>query len=72
MFPLMIAATRARVALLVAGLAWLVGLVPPAGTRTAVVVLVFVAIAADGWVDEQRIRRNDKVPPPRDRHTTAA
>lgn len=70
MFPLMIAATRARVAVFVAGLAWIFGLVPPAGIRFAVIALVIVAIAGDGWVDEQRIRHH--VPPQRDRHTTAA
>jgi hypothetical protein len=60
MFPLMIAATRARVALLVAGLAWLVGLDAPPLTRVVVGVLVLAAIAADGWVDEQRARHATK------------
>lgn len=55
-FGLLIGLTRARVALLAMGLAWLVGLVPDLGTRLAVAALIAIAVAADGWLDEQRIR----------------
>lgn len=51
-FPLMIAATRARVALLIAGLAWLVGLQVPALVRLLIAALVLVALAFDGVVDQ--------------------
>lgn len=71
MFPLMIAATRARVALLVAGLAWFFGLDAPAVTRVAIGLIVLAALVMDGFVDEQRYRRGP-VPSQRDRHTTAA
>ena len=48
----MIAATRARVALLIAGLAWFVGLEVPAPVRLLIAVLVLVALAFDGAVDQ--------------------
>lgn len=56
-FGLLIGLTRARVALLAMGLAWLVGLVPDLGTRLAIAALIAVAVAADGWLDEARITR---------------
>lgn len=65
---LLIGLTRARLALLVAGLAWFVGLMPDLGIRLAIAGLVVVAVAADGWLDEQRITRTST--PPRDRHHT--
>ena len=54
--PVLIAATRARVALLIAGLAWFVGLEVPAPVRMLIAVLVLVALAFDGVVDQGRVR----------------
>lgn len=51
-FSLLIAATRARVALLVAGLAWFVGLEVPAPVRLLIACLVLVALVFDGAVDQ--------------------
>ena len=68
----LIGLTRARVALLVCGLAWFAGVMPDLGTRLALAALVLVALAADGWLDEQRIARAGPHEHPRDRHTTAA
>jgi hypothetical protein len=65
---LLIGLTRARVALLVAGLAWFLGLAPSLPVRLAIGVLVLVAITFDGLVDDQRIRGTATVPPQRDRH----
>ena len=53
---LLIAATRARVALLIAGLAWFVGLQVPAPVRIVIAGLVIVALVFDGAVDEGRVR----------------
>ena len=53
---LLIAATRARVALLIAGLAWFVGLEAPAPLRIVIAGLVLVALVFDGAVDEGRVR----------------
>jgi hypothetical protein len=55
-FGLLIGLTRARVALLIAGLAWFVGLDAPLAVRVLIAVLVIAGVAGDGWVDEQRIR----------------
>lgn len=52
----LIAATRARLCLLVAGLAWFFGLQVPAPLRLAIAALVIVALVFDGAVDEGRIR----------------
>ncbi|MFE9886853.1 hypothetical protein [Streptomyces scopuliridis] len=49
-------ARRARIAILVAGLAWLFGLAPPPGTRIALVALVAAAIVLDAWLDQQHPR----------------
>lgn len=68
-FGLLIGLTRARVALLAMGLAWLTGLMPDLGTRLLIVALVAVAVAVDGWLDEQRIARTST---PHDRHHTPA
>ena len=53
---LLIAATRARLCLLVAGLAWFVGLEVPAPVRIVIAGLVLVALVFDGAVDEGRVR----------------
>ncbi|WP_405848107.1 hypothetical protein [Streptomyces niveus] len=52
---LLIGLTRARVALLVAGLAWFFGLAPDFPARLAIAGLVLAALAFDGLLDEQRI-----------------
>lgn len=54
--PVLIAATRARVALLIAGLAWFVGLDVPAPVRLLIAALVLVALAFDGAVGEGNLR----------------
>lgn len=65
---LLIGLTRARVALVVAGLAWFIGLTPPLPVRIAIGVLAVAAIAYDGLVDDQRIRHpHTTVPPQRNR-----
>ncbi|MFJ7998993.1 hypothetical protein ACIQ7D_17855 [Streptomyces sp. NPDC096310] len=61
---------RARIAFLVAGLAWLFGLAPPPGIRIAVVVLVAAAIVLDAWLDQQPTRRT-RIPTQHD-HQPAA
>ncbi|MEE4419541.1 hypothetical protein [Streptomyces bugieae] len=53
---LLIGLTRARVALLIAGLAWFVGLSVPPGLRIVIAVLVLAGIAGDGVVEEQRTK----------------
>jgi len=53
---LLIAATRLRLALLTAGLAWFVGLEVPAPVRIVIAGLVLVALVFDGAVDEGRVR----------------
>jgi hypothetical protein len=65
---LMIGLTRTRVALLVAGLAWFVGLTPSFAVRLALAGLVLVALAFDGVLDEQRIQRAQ--PAPTKQHST--
>jgi hypothetical protein len=63
----LIAATRARLALLIAGLAWFFGIEAPAPLRIALAVLVIAALVIDGAIDEGRVRT---APPVHDRHTT--
>lgn len=63
---LLIAATRARLCLLIAGLAWFVGLEVPAPLRIVIAALVAAALIFDGAIDEGRIRTT----PHRDRTTT--
>lgn len=58
---LLIGLTRARVAVLIAGLAWFVGLDAPIGTRILIAVLILAGVAADGVVEDQRT----KIPAPR-------
>lgn len=52
---LLIGLTRARVALLVAGLAWFFGLTADFPARLAIAGLVLAALVFDGLLDEQRI-----------------
>ena len=52
----LVALTRLRVFAILAGLAWIFGIVPPPGMRIALVALVFAAVVADGWLDQQRLR----------------
>lgn len=66
-FGLLIGLTRARVALLAMGLAWLAGLMPEPPTRLAIAALVVIAVAADGWLDEQRIRHQPATRHPHER-----
>lgn len=69
-FGLLLGLTRARVALLIAGLAWFVGLDAPIGVRVLIALLILAGITADGVVEEQRT----KIPaprPPRDYDTAA-
>lgn len=65
---LLIALTKARIALIIAGLAWTVGLVPAWPTRIALAVLVLAALLFDAVVDEQHARAK----PPPARFDTAA
>lgn len=60
-------ARRARVAVLVAGLAWVFGLVPPPGTRFGLLLLVGVAFVIDQWLDQQQPPRTVRIPAPRHR-----
>lgn len=53
---LLIAATRLRLCLLIAGLAWFAGLEVPAGLRIVIALLVIIALAFDGAVDEGYFR----------------
>jgi len=64
---LLIGLTRARVALLVAGLAWFLGFNPPLAVRIVIGILAVAAIAFDGLVDDQRVR-TATVPPQRTSH----
>jgi hypothetical protein len=64
----LVALTRLRVFAILAGLAWIVGIIPPPGTRIALVALVLAAVIADGWLDQQRTHQPaTRVPPQRDR-----
>lgn len=68
---LLIGLTRARVALLIAGLAWFMGLSAPLGIRILLAVLVLAGIAADGAVEDQRDRQATAPTPPDDYRTAA-
>ncbi|WP_144385741.1 hypothetical protein [Streptomyces sp. SAJ15] len=61
-----IALGRARVAVMVAGLAWFVGLDPPWWLRLMIAALVVASLIFDGAIDDQRITRAvlDTKPPP--------
>lgn len=50
----LVALTRLRVFAILAGLAWMFGIMPPPGMRVALVALVLAAVVADGWLDKQR------------------
>ncbi|MFF9631756.1 hypothetical protein [Streptomyces fradiae] len=65
---LLIGLTKARIALIIAGLAWTVGLVPAWPTRAALAVLVLAALLFDAVVDEHTSRAK---PPPRPYDTAA-
>ena len=58
-------ARRARVAVLVAGLAWLFGLTPPPGTRIGLLLLVGAAFVIDQWLSQQHPPRTIRIPTPR-------
>jgi hypothetical protein len=67
-FGWLIGLTRARVFLILAGLAWVVGLQVPFLTRLALVVLAGIAVAFDGFLDTQRTRtptESTTIPPQR-------
>lgn len=49
---------RLRLFLMVAGLAWLVGLDAPPWTRAVLVGLALAATAFDGLIDEQKLSRH--------------
>lgn len=69
---ILIGLTRARVALVVAGLAWLIGLDANLATRLSIAGLVVAATVADGLLDEQRFARPDAgAKPPPDYRTAA-
>lgn len=57
----------ARVAVLVAALAWIFGLTPPPGTRIALLVLVGAAMVIDQWLTQQQPTRTVRIPTPRTR-----
>lgn len=64
---------RARVAVMVAGLAWFFGLDAGVGSRVAIAVLVAVAIGFDALVDSGRFPRPAAVKdPPTTRYRTTA
>ncbi|MFJ3950288.1 hypothetical protein ACIPXV_09485 [Streptomyces libani] len=70
---LLIGLTRLRVALMIAGLAFFMGLTVPLGIRVLVLILIAVGIATDGAVEEERRKQADAnaSTPPR-RYDTAA
>ncbi|MFD5384294.1 hypothetical protein ACFWMG_04855 [Streptomyces sp. NPDC127074] len=49
---------RLRIALMIAGLSWLFGVVPPVWMRIGLGVLVLAALVLDGLIDEDKIRRH--------------
>ncbi|OMI34409.1 hypothetical protein [Streptomyces sparsogenes] len=49
---------RLRIALMIAGLSWLFGIVPPVGMRILLGVLVLAALVLDGLIDEDKISRH--------------
>ncbi|WP_329143485.1 hypothetical protein OIU91_06055 [Streptomyces sp. NBC_01456] len=61
---LLIALTRLRLALMAAGLSWFIGLDAPVGVRILIAVLLAVAVAGDGAIEDQRA----KIPAPRPAH----
>lgn len=67
---LLIGLTRARVALLIAGFAWFVGLDASVGVRILLAFLILAGIAADGLVEDQRTKT--PAPAPTTGYDTAA
>ncbi|SHL74901.1 hypothetical protein [Streptomyces yunnanensis] len=53
---ILIGLTRARVALMIAGLAWFMGLSAPVGIRILIAGLVLAGIAGDGAVEDHRTK----------------
>ncbi|MGW4075979.1 hypothetical protein ACWELB_21120 [Streptomyces asiaticus] len=49
---------RLRIALMIAGLSWLFGVVPPVWMRVGLGLLVFAALVLDGVIDEDKISRH--------------
>ncbi|MCQ8831790.1 hypothetical protein [Streptomyces malaysiensis] len=49
---------RLRIALMIAGLSWLFGVVPPLWMRLGLGLLVLVALVLDGLIDEDKISRH--------------
>ena len=49
---------RLRIALMIAGLSWLFGVVPPVWMRILLGVLVLAALVLDGLIDEQKLSRH--------------
>lgn len=68
----LIGLTRARVAMIVAGLAWFIGLDATLTTRLLIGALVLVALFFDGVLDEQRIARHAAKAPPASHYHPAA
>lgn len=58
---LLIGLTRLRVALMIAGLAFFMGLTAPLGIRVLILALIVAAVVFDGAVEDQRT----KIPSPR-------
>ncbi|WP_438489552.1 hypothetical protein [Streptomyces sp. S186] len=68
---ILIGLTRARVALMIAGLAWFMGLSAPVGIRILIAGLVLAGIAGDGAVEDQRSKKTPTAAP-HDEYGTAA
>ncbi|WP_445520467.1 hypothetical protein [Streptomyces sp. NEAU-174] len=49
---------RLRIALMIAGLSWLFGVVPPVWMRVGLGLLVLAALVLDGLIDEDKITRH--------------
>lgn len=49
---------RLRIALMIAGMAWLFGIVPPPPMRILLGVLVVAALVLDAVIDEQKLSRH--------------
>lgn len=49
---------RLRIALMIAGMSWLIGVVPPVWMRVGLGVLVLAALVLDGLIDEQKLSRH--------------
>lgn len=49
---------KTRAALMLAGLCWLSGFVPPVWMRLTLAVMVVAVLLFDGWIDDQKISRH--------------